>query len=153
MADLKLMALTGLALLGSCLADLFGGWDAGLQSLVIFMAVDYATGLVLAGVFHKSQKSPRGALESRAAWQGLVRKGATLGLVLIAVRLDLLLGATIIRDATLIACCGNELLSITENLGLMGVPLPQPIIRAIEVLQDQNSADNKDKHKSKSMRK
>jgi toxin secretion/phage lysis holin len=137
MADLKLMALTALGLLGSGLASLLGGWDAGLQSLVIFMAVDYLTGLVLAGVFHKSRKSEQGALESRAAWKGLLRKGATLGVVLIAVRLDLILGAAIIRDATLIACCGNEVLSITENIGLMGVPLPKPIIRAIDVLQEK----------------
>lgn len=146
MADLKPLALAGLGLLGSCLADLFGGWDAGLKSLLIFMAVDYVTGLVLAGVFHKSPKSLRGALDSRAAWQGLVRKGASLGLILIAVRLDLLLGASFIRDATLIAGCGNELLSITENLGLMGVPLPKPIIRAISVLQDQNETDQNDDH-------
>lgn len=138
MADLKLMALSALGLLGSGLASLLGGWDAGLQSLVIFIAVDYLTGLVLAGVFHKSQKSEQGALESRAAWKGLFRKGATLGVVLIAGRLDLILGATIIRDATLIACCGNELLSITENIGLMGVPLPKPIVRAIDVLQEKN---------------
>jgi len=43
----------------------------------------------------------------------------------------------VICDATLIACCGNELLSITENIGLMGVPLPKPIIRAIDVLQEK----------------
>lgn len=137
MIDLKLTALTTLGLLGGCVADLFGGWDTGLQSLVIFMAIDYATGLVLAGVFRKSRKSQKGALESRAAWKGLVRKGATLGVVLIACRLDLMLGSSIIRDATVIACCGNELLSITENIGLMGVPLPKPITRAIEVLQKE----------------
>lgn len=138
MAELKLMLLTVLGLLGSGLASLLGGWDAGLSSLVIFMAVDYLTGLVLAGVFHKSQKSQQGALESRAAWKGLLRKAATLGVVLVACRLDLILGTTIIRDATVIACCGNELLSITENIGLMGVPLPSPIIRAIDVLQEKN---------------
>lgn len=138
MAELKLMLLTALGLLGSGLTSLLGGWDAGLSSLLIFMAVDYLTGLVLAGVFHKSQKSQQGALESRAAWKGLLRKAVILGVVLIACRLDLILGATIIRDATVIACCGNELLSITENIGLMGVPLPKPIIRAIDVLQEKN---------------
>lgn len=138
MADPKLMALSVLGLLGSLLADLFGGWEAGLQSLLIFMVIDYITGLVLAGVFKKSRKSRRGALESRAAWKGLVRKGATLGVVLIACRLDLMMGTAIIRDATVIACCGNELLSITENLGLMGVPLPGPVVRGISVLLEKN---------------
>ena len=91
MADLKLTALTALGLLGGCIADLLGGWDAGLQSLFLFMAIDYFTGLIVAGVFKKSRKSQKGALESLAAWKGLLRKGASLGVVLIACRLDLLL--------------------------------------------------------------
>ena len=139
MADLKLTALTALGLLGGCIADLLGGWDAGLQSLFLFMAIDYITGLIVAGVFKKSRKSQKGALESLAAWKGLLRKGITLGVVLIACRLDLLLGATIIRDATVIAYCCNELLSITENIGLMGVPLPKAVTQALEALQQKDN--------------
>ena len=101
----------------------------------MFMAIDYVTGLILAGVFNNSQKSPKDALESRAAWKGFFRKGAALGVVRIACQLDLLLGSTFIRDATVIAYCGNELLSITENIGLMGVPLPKAISGAIEALK------------------
>ncbi|TYC85623.1 phage holin family protein [Acetobacterium wieringae] len=138
MAEIKLTALTALGLLGGCIVDLFGGWDAGLQSLFLFMAIDYITGLIVAGVFKKSRKSLKGALESRAAWKGLLRKGASLGVVLIACRLDLLLGSTIIRDATVIAYCGNELMSITENIGLMGVPLPKVITNALEALQQKD---------------
>jgi len=135
MTEFKLRALTALGLLGGCIAELLGGWDAGLQSLFLFMAIDYITGLIVAGVFKKSRKSQQGALESLAAWKGLLRKGVTLGVVLIACRLDLLLGATFIRDATIIAYCGNELLSITENIGLMGVPLPAIISQALEALR------------------
>lgn len=102
------------------------------------MAIDYLTGLIVAGVFKKSRKSQKGALESLAAWKGLLRKGASLGVVLIACRLDLLLGSTIIRDATVIAYCCNELLSITENIGLMGVPLPKVITNALEALQQKD---------------
>lgn len=131
------MALTALGLLGGCIAELLGGWDAGLQSLFLFMAIDYITGLIVAGVFKKSRKSQQGALESLVAWKGLFRKGVTLGVVLIACRLDLLLGATFIRDATIIAYCGNELLSITENVGLMGVPLPKIITQALEALRKE----------------
>ena len=139
MADLKLTALTALGLLGGCIADLLGGWDTGLQSLFLFMAIDYLTGLIVAGVFKKSRKSQQGALDSLAAWKGLLRKGVTLGVVLIACRLDLLLGATIIRDATVIAYCGNELLSITENIGVMGVPLPKAVTNALEALQQKDN--------------
>lgn len=137
MAEFKLTALTALGLLGGCIAELLGGWDAGLQSLFLFMAIDYITGLIVAGVFKKSRKSQQGALESLAAWKGLFRKGVTLGVVLIACRLDLLLGATFIRDATIIAYCGNELLSITENIGLMGVPLPKIITQSLEALREK----------------
>jgi len=137
MAEFKLTALTALGLLGGCIAELLGGWDAGLQSLFLFMAIDYITGLIVAGVFKKSRKSQQGALESLAAWKGLFRNGVTLGVVLIACRLDLLLGATFIRDATIIAYCGNELLSITENVGLMGVPLPKIITQALEALRKE----------------
>lgn len=137
MGDYKALALTGLGLVGGWLAELLGGWDTGLQSLLLFMALDYASGLMLAGIFKKSQKSAQGALESRAAWQGFFRKGAALAVVLIAARLDLLLGLSFIRDATIIAYCGNELISITENIGLIGVPLPKPIKGAISALKEK----------------
>ncbi len=137
MIELKQTTLTVLGLLGGGLAEVLGGWDGGLQSLLWFMAIDYLSGLMVAGVFKQSPKTAMGALESRVAWKGLIRKGATLGMVLIACRLDLLLGSTLIRDATVIASCGNELLSITENFGLMGVPLPKPIVRAMEALNDK----------------
>lgn len=138
MISLSKGALYGLLCFSAgCLADALGGWDAGLQSLLLFMGIDYMTGLMVAGVFKNSRKTAGGALESRTAWKGLLRKGASLGVVLIACRLDLLLGSAIIRDATVIAYCGNELLSITENIGLMGVPLPKPITSAIEALKSK----------------
>lgn len=74
------------------------------------------------------------ALESRAGWKGLCRKGVTLLFVLIAYRLDLALGVNYIRNAVIIGFMANELISITENAGLMGIPLPTVIQNAIEVL-------------------
>ena len=91
---MKEMICTGAGLVGSFIAGLFGGWDAGLTTLVICMAIDYATGLLCAGVFHKSQKSANGALESKACFKGLVRKCVILLLVLVAHRLDLALGGS-----------------------------------------------------------
>ena len=121
------------------MAELLGGWDTGLQSLLLFMAIDYITGLIVAGVFKKSRKTELGALESLAAWQGLLRKGASLLVVLIACRLDQMLAMTIVRDTTVIAYCGNELLSITENIGLMGVPLPKVVTDALEALKGKEN--------------
>lgn len=126
---------TGIGVVGSAIAALFGGWDAALITLMIFMAVDYVTGLLVAGVFHNSEKTPNGALESRAGWKGLCRKGVTLLVVLVACRLDLVTGANFIRDAVVIGFIANETISIVENAGLMGVPIPAVITRAIDVLK------------------
>ena len=118
---------------------MFGGWTAGMTTLIIFMAIDYLSGLVVAGVFKKSNKTESGALESKAGWKGLARKCMTLLFVLIAYRLDLLLNTAYIRDAVVIGFCANELISIVENAGLMGLPLPAVITKALEVLK--NKAD------------
>ena len=122
-------------LIGSAIASLFGGWDAGLATLLIFMAIDYMSGLIVAGVFHTSNKTDTGALESRAGFKGLCRKGMTLLFVLVAYRLDLVIGTNYIRDAVIIAFIANETISLVENAGLMGLPLPAVITKAIDVLQ------------------
>ena len=122
-------------LIGSAIASLFGGWDAGLATLLIFMAIDYMSGLIAAGVFHTSNKTDTGALESRAGFKGLCRKGMTLLFVLVAYRLDLVIGTNYIRDAVIIAFTANETISLVENAGLMGIPLPAVITKAIDVLQ------------------
>lgn len=126
--------LTGIGVVGGFVASLFGGWDAAIVTLFIFMGIDYVTGLMVAGIFHRSSKSATGALESRAGWKGLCRKGVTLLIVIIAHRLDLMLGTTVIRDAVVIAFVANETISIVENAGLMGVPIPAAITKAIDVL-------------------
>lgn len=136
---------TAIGVVGSVIASLFGGWDAALVTLVIFMAIDYVTGLLVAGVFHNSGKTENGALESRAGWKGLCRKCITLLMVLVATRLDLVTGTNFIRDAVVIAFIANETISIVENAGLMGINIPPAIISAIEVLKKKSdSADNTD---------
>ena len=128
----------GLGAVGAWIADLFGGFDAALITLTLFMAADYITGLVVAGVFHRSPKSETGTLESRAGLKGLLRKGGMLLVVLVACRLDLLLGSDFIRDAAVIAFAANETISIIENLALMGVPVPKVLTEAIEVLKKKS---------------
>ena len=122
---------TAIGIVGSTIASFFGGFDAALITLLIFMGVDYATGLIVAGVFHKSEKTENGALESRAGWKGLCRKGVSLLVVLVACRLDMIMGSNFIRDATVIAFIANETISIIENAGLMGVPIPSVITKAV----------------------
>ena len=125
---------TGIGAVGGFIASLFGGWDAALITLLMFMAIDYISGLIVAGVFHNSNKTETGTLESKAGWKGLCRKCMTLLFVLIAYRLDLALGVAYIRDAVIIGFMANELISIVENAGLMGLPLPAVITKAIDVL-------------------
>ena len=131
----KQMICTAIGAAGSFIASIFGGWDTALATLLIFMAVDYITGLLVAGVFHASPKSENGALESKAGFKGLIRKGLILVVILVACRMDMLLGVNYIRDAACIAFIVNELISMVENFGLMGVPFPEPIKEAIELLQ------------------
>ena len=132
---MKEMICTGIGVAGSVIASLFGGFDAALVTLLIFMGVDYVTGLIVAGVFHNSEKTENGTLESRAGWKGLCRKGVTLLVVLVGCRLDLVMGSNFIRDAVVIAFVANETISIIENAGLMGIPIPSVISKAIEVLK------------------
>lgn len=132
---------TTVGVVGGFIASLFGGWDAALTTLLIFMGVDYITGLIVAGVFHRSQKSTGGALESRAGWKGLCRKGTTLLVALVACRLDLVTGSTFIRDTAIIAFIANETISIIENAGLMGVPIPAVVAKAIDILKQKAEGD------------
>lgn len=130
-----------IGVIGSFIASLFGGWDAALVTLMIFMGIDYVTGLIVAGVFHNSEKTENGALESRAGWKGLCRKGVTLLVVLVACRLDLVIGSNFIRDAVVIAFIVNETISIIENAGLMGIPIPAVIMRAIDILKNKAESE------------
>ena len=129
---------------GAAVAKAFGGWDNAVFTLIIFMVIDYAMGLIVAGVFKKSEKSENGGLSSRVCWVGLARKVITLLFVVIAYRLDLLIGTAYIRTGVIIAFCASELISICENAGLMGVPLPAVITKAIDILKNKSEDDNHD---------
>ena len=119
---------------GAVISYLFGGWDTAMITLLLFMGIDYLCGLIVAGIFKNSPKTETGALESRAGWKGLCRKGMTLLIVLVAYRLDLTMGASVVKDGVVIAFLVNEVISIIENAGLMGVPIPAVITNAIDML-------------------
>ncbi|MCL2197328.1 MAG: phage holin family protein [Defluviitaleaceae bacterium] len=122
---------------GGIISSLLGGWDYPLQALVALMSVDYVTGWICAGVFKKSRKSRYGALDSCASFRGLIKKGIMLLLVLVGYQLDYVLGADFVRYAVIIAFIANEALSIIENAGLMGIPLPQILKQAVEILKKE----------------
>ena len=70
-----------------------------------------------------------------AGWKGLIRKGETLLIVLVACRLDVVIGSGFVRDAAVIGFSVNEAISIIENAGLMGLPIPDVITQGIDVLK------------------
>lgn len=128
--------------IGSGIAYAFGGWSDSIATLLLLMAIDYISGIVVAGVFKKSKKTETGALESRAGWKGLCKKCMTLLFVIIGNRLDVEFGTTYIRDGVCIAFMTNELLSIIENAGLMGMYIPKPILNAIDILKKKGGSNN-----------
>ncbi len=128
---------TLLGIFGSALCWAFGGWDAALIALVTCMSVDYISGSIVALVFHNSRKSETGAYNSAYGLKGLCKKCLMLLFVIVAVQADNLLGSSYVRDAVCIGFCSNEILSIVENLGLAGVPMPQAVVKALEQLQSK----------------
>lgn len=138
----KICTIIGMA--GGAVASLLGGWSAALQYLVIAMITDYVSGLVVAGVFHASKKSQHGALESRAGWKGLYRKVFTIAFVVIARGVDVYLGIDYVKDAVIIGFFTNEVISIVENAGLMGIPMPPIITKAIDLLTTKANNEQKE---------
>ena len=119
----------------SGVAAAFGGWDDALIALLICMAVDYASGSIVALVFHNSPKTQTGSYNSAYGLKGLCKKGLMLLFVVVAVQADRLIGVNYVRDAVCLGFCANEIFSIVENLGHAGVPLPEAVLKALEQLQ------------------
>jgi len=135
--QIKDAILAAVAAAGAFLANALGGWDALLKLLIAMMAADYITGLAVAAIFKKSNKSESGALDSRAGFRGLVRKCAICLLVYIAVLLDNATGSHIVRSAVMLFFVGNEGLSLLENIGLMGVEYPKFLRDMLQALRDK----------------
>ena len=139
--NFKGMICAVLGSVGGAITAVFGGWSFGLTALLILMGIDYISGLVVAGVFHKSPKTQNGMIESHAGLKGLIRKFFVVCLVVAAHLIDRLIGTEYLRDAVTIAFCVNEIISLFENAGLMGVPLPKALVKALEVLKQKAGED------------
>ena len=131
----KLCILSGA--LGGGLAFLFGPWTSDLGALTVCMAVDLLSGIAVALLFHKSKKTPTGAYSSAYGFKGLCKKAMLLSVVAVGHQMDVVLGTGYIRTALCVGFLSNEILSITENAGLMGIPLPNVLIRALDVLKSK----------------
>ena len=139
---MKNVILSVIGAVGSFIAGALGGWDTALITLVCFMLVDYATGWILAVVFKKSHKTESGGYSSAIGLKGVFKKFMILLLIMVANRLDQLIGGSYIRDGACIVFIGNEAMSILENAGLMGVPIPKVITDALDVLHEKTNQES-----------
>ena len=134
---LKTAVCSVIGTVGGIITSLLGGWTQSMTTLLIFMGIDYISGLFVAGVFKKSPKSKSGALNSKISFKGLCKKAMMLLIVVMAHRFDMELGFNYLRDAVCVAFIINEGISIVENGGLMGVKMPEAIKKAIDLLTDK----------------
>src|SRR5699024_1757976 len=109
---------------------LFGGWSLLLQVLVIFIAMDYVLGVLVAASY--------GQLSSKIGFKGIAKKVMILALVAVAYSIDTIMGDdTFIRDAVIFFYLANELLSILETVGKTNLPVPDVLKRAVETLNNK----------------
>ncbi|XID95526.1 holin family protein [Paenibacillaceae bacterium WGS1546] len=129
------------AMLGAVVTFSFGVWNEALTFLLVLMAVDYFTGVAAA------LKEGSG-LNSNIGFWGLFKKGLILLVMMITHRLDVMLGADLIMGSAVFFYIANELLSIIENYGRLGLPLPERLKNIVTVLRNragekENDADKK----------
>ena len=136
MEKIKNIIFWGSAVIGGLLSEYLGGLDVMLKALLLFMVVDYITGLIVAVVFKSSTKTETGAASSKASFKGLVKKAVMILLIAVMVQADLVLGTNnFFREATIWGFLANELMSLIENVGLMGfTKLPISLTNALDVL-------------------
>lgn len=129
--------LTCGAVAGAICGWLLGELDTPILILASMMALDYVLGLCVAGIAHKSNKSESGGLSSKASIAGLIRKFGMVAMLVLANLLDMAVGTDVIRAGSCFCLMANESLSIIENLGLLGVPIPTVIRNAVEILNEK----------------
>ena len=120
------------AILATFFTYLFGSWDLALQVLIVFMVLDYLTGVLHAYLI--------GQLSSEVGFKGLVKKCMILVVVIIGVMLDRMLGNGTWMFRTLVCYfyIANEGISLLENVGNIGIPIPNKMRQALEQLNKDN---------------
>lgn len=123
-----------IGMIGSGFTNLIGGWTTSIATLIMFMTVDYITGII-DGLLLKSNKTETGGLSSKIGFVGLAKKCMMILFLFIGCRLDIMLNSNYIRDCLCIGFIINELISITENASLLGFPTPAIITNVIDILK------------------
>lgn len=132
MERFELLLKTGVAAIGGTFSFVFGGWPALVQVLLTMVIIDYVTGVIASGA--------EGKLLSRVGLVGIARKVFIFLIIALAHQIDIAFESkNLIRDATTYFYMANEVLSIVENGGRLGVPVPNVLRKAIMVLKDKGS--------------
>jgi len=119
----------GIAATGGAISTVIGGWDMGIKVLVLFIVLDYITGLLSAYILRK--------LNSSVGFKGIFKKILLFIPVMLAYALDNLLGSDILRNLAIWFYIANEGLSVLENLGKAGIPFPAQLTEALEQLRKE----------------
>lgn len=129
--------------LGGYIISLLGGIDDQIIALLVLMALDFISGLMTAAA-GKSTKSSSGHITSKAAGAGLLKKGAYLIVVMVAVLLERVSGLSFVREAVIISFAITEAISVLENCSRLGIAVPPAIVNALGVLKKDPAAENKE---------
>ncbi len=123
---------------GAVLGYVLGGFDGMLSALLIFVVIDYLTG-VLRAVSEKK-------LSSGVGFIGISRKVLIFALVGVANIVDTqILGqGTALRTATIFFYMANEAISVLENAGAVGLPLPKKLLDVLKQLRKKEDGGNTD---------
>ena len=130
----QIAVITGTAI-GGVISSYLGGFDMILKVLLIFIVVDYITGIICA-VINKT-------ISSSTGFKGIAKKVFILLLVGLSYMLDRVVGIDIMRNLTIMFYIANEGISILENATILGVPFPEKITDVLE--QIKSDSENKDK--------
>lgn len=131
--------------LGTFLTFIFGDWDVALQCLVIAIAIDYISGIIKAFI-NKD-------LSSKIGLKGLLKKVGVLLIVALATLIDRITGESgAVRTLVIYYFVANEGLSVVENLGEAGLPIPDVIKKALKSLKSQSKEKKNDKKLSNKKR-
>jgi toxin secretion/phage lysis holin len=119
----------------TAVSGFLGGMDGIMYALIAFISIDYITGVAVA----VKQKK----LSSEVGFWGLVRKVCIIALIGVSHFVDVYVMHTgdIFRTAIALYYIGNEGISLLENIGNLGVPLPKKLIDALEQLKNDNSSE------------
>jgi toxin secretion/phage lysis holin len=122
--------------LGAILGFMYGGLDGMLYALLAFMAVDYITGVLVAIAKKK--------LSSEVGFKGISKKVLILALVGVAHIVDsqLIKTGAALRTATIFFYISNEGISILENAGKLGLPMPKKLVEVLKQLNTEEETDN-----------